>query len=431
MHQWRNNLGALLIALLILIFLNQCTQQNPYNDVNSPPHIPNVLFPTTDSTNIDVLIDLRWEGSDPNPGDIVTYDVFLEAGVPSPRLIVADLTQPFYRPDSLKFSTTYYWQVIATDNHGESTVSPLWSFTTRSEQNTPPNMPTYSTPEDGSLFVPINDVVLTWTGGDPDTFQTVTYRILLDTQNPPAQTLLVDYKETSLHLPLLNFDTRYYWQIIARDMYGAETAGPVWNFLTKGTSILLQDHFDGYPIGIYSPPDSLWRYGGQASDIRIVNNVFYGSAGNCCKFIDNSDESSNYLAATLKFPKSVGVFEFVWRVETSEDFFGVRMYSGTPDDAHLGPSVSIRGDSLQYYDHTQNWQYICDISPATWYLIRLVFDCDLGVFSIYVNDELMIPDATWRGRNLDMIRYIYFLTFNNRRCQGGYLDDVFFYSDPM
>jgi hypothetical protein len=190
MHQWRNFVSFLLISLVILSLINHCTRQNPYTDVNSPPNIPNIVFPPQDTIHVNVDIELRWGGGDPNPSDIVTYDLFLEAGNPSPHQIVNNLSSSKFRPDSLAFSTTYYWQIIATDDHGASTVSPLWSFTTRSNTNAAPFAPEYLAPSNNTTFIEINDAALSWTGGDPDTLQTVTYKVLWDTKTPPSFVLL-------------------------------------------------------------------------------------------------------------------------------------------------------------------------------------------------------------------------------------------------
>jgi len=41
-------------------------------------------------------------------------------------------------------NTTYYWKIVARDEHGASTTGPNWSFTTR--ENHPPINPTIAGP---------------------------------------------------------------------------------------------------------------------------------------------------------------------------------------------------------------------------------------------------------------------------------------------
>jgi hypothetical protein len=58
-----------------------------------------------------------------------------------------------YDPGTLNFITTYYWKIIAWDNHGASTGGPLWRFTTK--VNSPPVFGTAS-PTNGSTDNPLN-----------------------------------------------------------------------------------------------------------------------------------------------------------------------------------------------------------------------------------------------------------------------------------
>lgn len=79
----------------------------------------------------DVDVTLRWTGGDPDPGDTVTYDVYLEANNSSPSKLVSDKQiQSTFKPPILSYNTTYYWKIIATDSKGASTTGPVWSFRT-------------------------------------------------------------------------------------------------------------------------------------------------------------------------------------------------------------------------------------------------------------------------------------------------------------
>jgi len=99
-----------------------------YNDA---PEIPSDPVPADAAGDILINFDLSWTGGDPNPGDTVTYDVYFEAGNPSPAILLCDdATTESCDPGTLLEDTTYYWQVIASDQHAESTTGPVWSFTT-------------------------------------------------------------------------------------------------------------------------------------------------------------------------------------------------------------------------------------------------------------------------------------------------------------
>jgi hypothetical protein len=58
-----------------------------------------------------------------------TYDIYFGTNT-SPQQIVNNQTTSTYQPWTLLENTTYYWKIIAWDNHGASTSSSIWNFTT-------------------------------------------------------------------------------------------------------------------------------------------------------------------------------------------------------------------------------------------------------------------------------------------------------------
>jgi len=78
------------------------------------------------------LAVLTWTGADPDAFDTVTYDVFFGTTA-NPPLVASDLPAPSFAPPLLAYNTFYYWQVVAKDNHGGTTPSPVYSFLTETE----------------------------------------------------------------------------------------------------------------------------------------------------------------------------------------------------------------------------------------------------------------------------------------------------------
>jgi|GEM_PF-2423013 len=97
--------------------------------VNSPPYIPGDPDPYDGETDVDVDYVLCWTGGDPDFCDIVTYDVYFGTSIPLP-LVSSNQSGTCYDPGVLDYNTTYYWQIVAWDNHGASTEGPIWEFTT-------------------------------------------------------------------------------------------------------------------------------------------------------------------------------------------------------------------------------------------------------------------------------------------------------------
>jgi len=119
---------------------------------NEPPYTPGNPDPSNGSTDVDVNADLGWTGGDPD-GDDVVYDVYFGTD-PSPPLVAAGWSDTSYDPGSMEYNTTYYWKIVAYDDHNHSTAGPTWTFSTKSYSNSPPGKPDRpSGPTSGSIGV--------------------------------------------------------------------------------------------------------------------------------------------------------------------------------------------------------------------------------------------------------------------------------------
>jgi len=106
----------------------------------SPPNMPSNPLPANHATGVSINADLSWSGGDPDAGDTVTYDVYFGTSA-TPPLVSNDQPETTYDPGILNYNTKYYWQIVATDNHGTSTQGTVWEFTTELAPNNPPNTP--------------------------------------------------------------------------------------------------------------------------------------------------------------------------------------------------------------------------------------------------------------------------------------------------
>jgi len=203
-------------------------------EINNPPYEPSDPDPYNGETDVSIDTDLSWTGGDPD-GDTVYYNVYLEAGDPTPDILVSEnQTETTYTPEeSLEYETQYFWQIIAWDEYGASTPGDVWDFTTSQFNNTPPCEPSDPDPYNGETDVSI-DTDLSWTGGDPDG-DTVYYNVYLEAGDPTPDILVSENQTETAYTPeeSLKYETQYFWQIIAWDEYGASTPGDVWDFATK------------------------------------------------------------------------------------------------------------------------------------------------------------------------------------------------------
>jgi predicted outer membrane repeat protein len=104
-------------------------------------------------------------------------------------------------------------------------------------ENQDPFVPGDPFPPDGSSTDSVT-VLLSWTGGDPDEGDTVTYDVYFgQTDTPP---LVAENQEATTFDPgVLTAGVMYYWRIVAADSFGATAEGPLWQFLACDRDIEL------------------------------------------------------------------------------------------------------------------------------------------------------------------------------------------------
>ena len=102
--------------------------------------------------------------------------------------------------------------------------------------NNPPFVPDNPNPNNGATSVSTT-VDPSWTGGDPDG-DSVTYDVYFGTENPPPG-VVGNQTATTYDAGTMNYNTKYYWKIVAWDENGASTTGPIWNFTTESSFLPL------------------------------------------------------------------------------------------------------------------------------------------------------------------------------------------------
>ncbi|MEW6711585.1 MAG: Ig-like domain-containing protein, partial [Candidatus Riflebacteria bacterium] len=200
----------------------------PPNPNNRPPLAATDPIPANLAINLGAEVMLRWSGSDPD-GDALTYDLFYAERGSELALKAESLSQTSYQLVNLKANATYFWMVICRDIYGAISQSPVtWQFSTGDQSNYSPYQPANPFPQDLSIDQ-LPSLQLSWTGGDPDLNDILTYTIMLG-QDKTAMTVATSTRQTSYSLQNLELGKTYYWQVIAADNRGKETNGPVWQF---------------------------------------------------------------------------------------------------------------------------------------------------------------------------------------------------------
>ncbi|MCD6262212.1 MAG: hypothetical protein J7J52_04235, partial [Deltaproteobacteria bacterium] len=85
---------------------------------------------------VDVNVTLSWNSYDED-GDSMKYDIYLSSSYPLTK-IASNITETYF-DIHCQYSTTYYWKVIAWDEHGGRGESEIKNFTTIPKPNSPPS----------------------------------------------------------------------------------------------------------------------------------------------------------------------------------------------------------------------------------------------------------------------------------------------------
>ena len=122
---------------------------------NNPPNVPTNPKPSNNTEDIQSkeVNRLQWDGDDPDIVDSTTYDIYFEKNNSNPSdCISKNQSNNFIDIEYLEYDTSYYWYVISWDSAHQSSISPIWSFSTEECLNNPPNMPTIKGPNKGKNY---------------------------------------------------------------------------------------------------------------------------------------------------------------------------------------------------------------------------------------------------------------------------------------
>ncbi len=275
----------------------------------APPYTPSNPFPENGATDVSIYVNLSWTGGDPE-GDNVTYDVYFGMFTP-PQKVSSNQSTNSFDPGNLEFNITYYWQIVAWDEYGESATGPIWNFTTR--DNSPPNTPLYPQPPTGAEDISIY-IILSWTGGDPDG-DNVTYDVYFGDSDPPPK--VID-KQTAItyHPGTLEFDTKYYWQIVAWDEYGYSTTGPIWNFTTRTNN---PPNTPSNPIPVNGAINvvinTFLEWDGGDPDGDPVNYDIYFGIATPPQLIKENHSNTTYKPGTMNYSTT-----YYWKIISYDQF---------------------------------------------------------------------------------------------------------------
>jgi len=206
-------------------------EENEDNNINSAlisigtNHAPVITSDPVTSATKDELYSYDVDATDAE-GDIRIYSLTTK---PSGMIINSSTGLITWTPTAIGD-----YNVVVEVSDGIAVVTQEFTITVTSTIiNQAPYIPNNPSPTDNSLGVLVN-TDLGWSGGDPDPEDTVTYDVYFEANDSsPDKLVSNDQSNTTYDPGILNYNTHYYWKIIAKDNHNNETSGTVWNFITE------------------------------------------------------------------------------------------------------------------------------------------------------------------------------------------------------
>jgi hypothetical protein len=119
---------------------------------NIQPFPPRNPYPYNGMKDLQTSLTLSWEACQDPDGDEVFYDVYLsKARKPKEDDIIAQHIKNPSLSVNLEENSTYYWKVVAEDEHGSRHESSVWKFSTRQPDEAPPKVEIID-PEEGYIY---------------------------------------------------------------------------------------------------------------------------------------------------------------------------------------------------------------------------------------------------------------------------------------
>lgn len=97
--------------------------------INHLPFAPELVEPILNVTLNSTTATLKWDASDVDTSDELTYDIYLGTVNPPTEKIGENKSEKTFDV-TLESSKQYYWKVIVKDNNGGETVGQVWQFKT-------------------------------------------------------------------------------------------------------------------------------------------------------------------------------------------------------------------------------------------------------------------------------------------------------------
>jgi hypothetical protein len=367
--------------------------------------------------------------SDPD-GDPLTFDVFMGTTPSNMTLVRADLATPLLLRSNLSEGTTYYWRVVAKDNHNGVTAGPVWTFTVRS--NYPPNSPSMPFPANGSTHSGTS-VTFRWVATDDDG-DPLKFDVMIGTTSNPSTVIGQDISVLQLPYSGLQANTVYYWRVVVKDPYGGTAVGPVWNFSTPSSQdagLILYMPFNGD-----ASDQSGNQFNGSITGATFTSDR-YGQPSSALAF-DGNDVVTVPHSPVLNFDGASGFTVAAWikLSGTQDDYAGI-VAKGPTSTSYPGYMLVMRQNSRLGSAIGEPGELVVtgnrSLNDGQWHFVAVVQEYAGQTSTLYVDG---VADASLGDPSIstvfDNTRPLFIgHDRNSSRWFRGYIDDVRIYDRSL
>jgi len=198
--------------------------------------------------------------------------------------------------------------------------------------NSPPNTPKNPSPEDNAKDVDV-ETSLSWDGGDPDKNDVVIYDIYLGKSQNPSKIGSISKPSTQKRITFdlddkLEYNTIYYWKVVAEDKDGRKSEGSLWCFTTKDNNSNNPPYTLSNPspgngeteINISEPVFLSWDGGDPDKNDTVTYSVYFDKNSNPSNKIYTFSKPATQTRLSFKLNISLeNSTKYYWKVIATDD----------------------------------------------------------------------------------------------------------------
>ena len=261
--------------------------------------------------NLPLNVLISWKSEDKD-SEIIYYDLYF-GKKDNLGLIAEDFKDTNYSLKNLEPGTTYYWKVIAKDETGLKSESPIWSFSTSHL----PSKPKIISPKNSQKGFSFEKITLEWKSNDLDN-DVIYYDLYLGNSSDFLAMILNESTDTKYELQNLKPCTTYYWKVIAYDKKSGEISSDTYSFKTNCPPKFEEEFYPKDGEKNVSTTVLIKWNAQDADNDKLFFDIYFGLKPDKMELIAENYSDYNYTLKDLKEGT-----KYYWKVLAKDENGGI------------------------------------------------------------------------------------------------------------